>query len=274
MKKLILLGCAVLFASTTTQAQFVKKLKNRVKEKVENRVIEKVSDEAAQKADRQMDKVFDAKINPFPMSGERLSKEDLPAGYSFDYLYEVKIETRKDEMNIKYYLKENQQYFGADMEMEANESMFMVYDIPQEVTLMYMESEGQKLVTAINLKGLDKLIEKEAKKSKLVYTKIPGKNILGYDCQGLRAEDDKYIMEYYFATNVGGPSFSNVWKMDKNNVPQGFDITMIDGDPEKALMMEMNMTGKKNKKHNTKMTCVKYEPASLSIQTSDYEYPY
>lgn len=266
---------SLFFLNSTADAQFMKKLGKRVEQKVERAVIERVSNEAAKKADRSLDKLFNTKISPFPVSSERVAQEDLPSGYEFEYLYELKMEHKKGDFNIKYYLKENQTYFGAQMPEQAGSNLFMVYDLEKAMTLIYMDNDGQKMVTALHTGSMENTIEDESLNNTFTYEKLPGtKTILGYECNGVRAENDEYIMDFYYATNITGPSFNDVWKMDKNNLPKSFDLSMLEGDPEDTLMMELEMKSKKNKKNNVKMTCVQYEPASLSIATGDYEYPY
>ena len=79
--------------SQTVEAQFLKKLGDRVKQKVENTVVEKTANKAAEKTSNSMDKVFNA--NPFGGSKEKADPSLVAGSYDFSWKYSLKITRNK-----------------------------------------------------------------------------------------------------------------------------------------------------------------------------------
>lgn len=71
----------LMFSINTTQAQLLKKIKNRVEQKVENVIVEKTSDKAAEKTSKSMDKILNT--NPFNTGNTKASPDLIADSYTF-----------------------------------------------------------------------------------------------------------------------------------------------------------------------------------------------
>jgi OOP family OmpA-OmpF porin len=117
--KIILAAVFMFFGVTNLQAQFLKKLKNRIEQKVENVVVEKTSDKAAEETSNTLDTIFD---------GNKGEKERKPKNKSS--------EQNDDQGNNN---NENNEY--SETEDESTQIGFGVYSnftfIPGNKLLFY-----------------------------------------------------------------------------------------------------------------------------------------
>lgn len=120
----------LLFIMNSSQAQFLKKLKQRIQVKAENVVVEKTSDKVAEKTSNSLDKVLD--INPFGNGGNKEDpstkgikaindaheiamyfKTEVPV--SFNVIYKNKLSNIPE--GLKKYFKENERSLMLEMKM-------------------------------------------------------------------------------------------------------------------------------------------------------------
>ena len=137
-------------------AQFLKKLTQKVQKKVEDVVLDKTSDKAADKTSKSMDKLFDFNFKNGTSTGKKVDIKDLPATYNFSYQYTLKMTTSNGDMDIDYFLEPDVSYMGV--RMNAGVPFFMITDDGTNATYMFMESGGNKIVTATAL-NMDEEIE-------------------------------------------------------------------------------------------------------------------
>src|SRR5690554_6124035 len=103
MKKILLIA-ALLFSFGVTQsnAQFLKKLKERALERTQEVIINKAADKVAEKAADKTGEAMDKLLNPDfgsimnPM-GSKVDMSKLPASYNFDYRYALKVNTEEGD---------------------------------------------------------------------------------------------------------------------------------------------------------------------------------
>jgi len=248
----------------TAQAQFLKKLKKRVEQKVENAVIEKTANKASEKATNSMDKVFD--INPFPDGKEKADPAVIADSYDFTWKYSLKMTTKQGDLVFDYYLKPDASYFGFTT--ATMQDMFTVMDNKNKVTVMFMNSKGNKI--GMGSQMLDDLdLEEMADESgKYKFEALPEKTINGYRCKGARATSDEYIMTMYF-TNEAEVSFDDIYKNKQTNIPIEFKNYF--GKDDKVLMISMDMKSLKNDKHNATMECIGLEEVQKTINKANYK---
>lgn len=134
----------LMFSINTTQAQLLKKIKNRVEQKVENVIVEKTSDKAAEKTSKSMDKILNT--NPFNTGNTKASPDLIADSYTFTWKYSLKMTTKDGQMILDYYLHPGAGYFGFTT--EAMNSMFTVMDNENKITAMFMTSKGNNIVMA------------------------------------------------------------------------------------------------------------------------------
>mgnify|MGYP003133673365 FL=1 len=266
MKKLILLGCSLLLCVSTTEAQFLKKLKEKVEKKVEHAVTENISNKAANEANKSLNKMWetDLKNSPIPMGANRVDVSEVPQSYDFNWEYQLNMETKDGNVDMTYLLKEDAPYFG--MRVPQAEGMFMVLDMDRKLTVMYLSSDDTNFITASKI-NLDNTEEETNPYENSELKKIGTKNILGYECQGYETETEEHKFTFYL-TREAPISFANMYSDEKSNIPKGWNADWLeDGD---ALMMEMQMLDKNNPDHNTTMRCTSLEKKSFSINKENY----
>jgi len=267
MKKLILLGFSMLFCTTTMEAQFLKKLKEKVEKKVEHAVTENISDKAANEANKSLNKMWETKLknSPIPMGANRADISEVPQSYDFNWEYQLNMETKNGNVDMTYILKEDAPYFG--MRVPQAEGMFMVLDMDKKLSVMYFSSDENNFISASKL---DNIIEPEEENNAYENSdliKIDSKNILGYECQGYETETEEHKFTFYL-TQQAPISFANMYSDEKSNIPKGWNADWLeDGD---ALMMEMQMVDKKNSDNNAKMRCTGLEKKYFNINKNNY----
>jgi len=267
MKKLILLGLSLLFCISTTEAQFLKKLKEKVEKKVEHAVTENISNKAAREANKSLNKMWDTKLknSPIPMGANRVDISEVPQSYDFNWEYQLNMETKDGDIDMTYLLKEDAPYFG--MRMPQAEGMFMILDMNNKLSIMYFSSGENNFITASKIDDLSNTEEDSNPYQDAELKKIGTKDILGYECQGYEAETEEYIITFY-VTQEAPISFANMYSDEKSNIPKGWNADWLED--EDALMMEMQMIDKNNENRNANMRCTGLEKKSFSINKEDY----
>jgi len=151
--------------------------------------------------------------------------------------------------------------------------MFMVFDQGLDIMAIFMETENGKSGTLLKNSTADisDIAEQEsANMDDYTFKDIGTKTILGYECQGFQIENDELKMTMYVAMDAP-VGFNQVYGNHMKTTPKGFDPKWMKK-VENSIMMEMDMTNKKKKKYNAKMTCVALEKAPKTLVVSDYEF--
>ena len=254
------------------QAQFLKNLKKKVEQRVEQTVTDKIADKAAKEAGKTLEDLMAGKMggnSPFPVGTEQVSMDEIPDSYDFEWAYELRIETGKEEnegMDMTYYLKEGAPYWGA--RIEQGMSLFMVFDVQRMLSVIFMENEGNNFVSATKIP--EESMEGEVYDSYEGYElrEIPGKEILGYDCKGYEMEDESYKFTVYttFETEV---SLTDMYKKSEQ-FPQNFNMEWIKNEDKAGMLMEMIIEDKSEKNTTTTMRCTRLEKEAYSVKKADY----
>ncbi len=252
----------------TTNAQLLKKLKNRVEDAAKEAAIRKAEEMAARKAEKSVEKLFS--IN---LTKKSMNPEILPESYEFEYKYKLQMKTNKGKMNMVYFLKPEATYFGSTPEISKSKkagNMLMVLDEALNTTTIFMEAQGKKMGHIVPLQDTDDDNEEQLKNSQ--FKELGTKTILGYECQGFTVENNemKIIMYVAFDAPV---SFNQIFKDNNTSktLPKGFNKKWLEM-AESSLVMEMQFINKENKKFNTEMTCIGLEAIEKTVQISDYEF--
>ena len=203
---------------------------------------------------------------------QKASKVELPSTYDFDYIYKLKMTHKKGDITFDYYLKEDAKYFGFDSAAltgdDNDTKMFMVMDTELEITAMFMEMMGKKIVRKSNLKASDFGSDTDDM-SDYTFTEIASKTINGYECEGYVSENDEMKTTFYITDDVP-VSFNQVFSSNMKNMPKGFNADWMKKYAENGLMMEMIYEDKKKSKNNMTMECTGFEETDFSIDTTKY----
>ncbi|MDW5290228.1 DUF4412 domain-containing protein [Formosa sp. PL04] len=262
--KIILLVVFMFLGVSKSQAQFFKKLKDRVEQTVENVVVEKTADKAAETTSKSMDKVFD--MNPFGGGDGKADANQVANSYDFTWKYSLKMTTKQGDMVFDYYLKPDASYFGFTT--ATMKDMFTVMDNGNNVTVMFMNSKGNNIGMASQMPDDLDLEEMADESAKFKFEVLPNKSINGYDCKGVKATSDEYIMTMYF-TNEAEISFDDIYKNQQTNIP--VELKKYFDPNDKMLMISMDMKSLKNEKYDAKMECIGLEEVQKTIKKSDYK---
>ena len=242
---------------TTAQAQFLKKLGKKISEKVEETASDNISNKAANETDETLNKTWEtdlSKKDEVNNNSERNhSTSKTPENYDFDWKYSVRLKSEKRNMDFVYRLKEDENYMGMGGSMMSG--MFMVMDFDRNLSIMYMNG----FVKSSKMK-MPNPSDEDNKMKNMTFEKIGSKTILGFQCDGYRAESDEYIMTMYI-TDDAGIGFPKMYESQKY-FPKGFDPDWL---TENSLMMEMEIIDKKNSKKSMTMVCIGIEPENFTI---------
>ena len=196
---------------------------------------------------------------------------NLPVTYTFDYNYKLKVNHKKEEMILEYYLKQDAEYFGFDsskmIKGAQGTKMFMVMDSALEVTAMFMEMMGKKVVQKSKIKVSDFKTDEDM--GDYTFAKIASKTINGYTCEGFISENAETKITCYIADNVP-VNFDKAIRANIKNMPKGFNASILKKYAEKGLIMEMIYEDKNKPKNNIQMKCISLEKTDFSINTSIY----
>lgn len=264
MKKLNKLTClmvaAFLLLGISAEAQFFKKLTKKVTDKVERAVTDNISDKAANEADDALNNVWEMDLGKSGLGmGSPVDPSEIPDSYAFDWKVNYAMEMKSGKMDFVYRLKEGADYMGMAMPKMAN--MFIVMDQKNDLSIIYMNNKLMR-ATKINEEAISEAAKKESSYAKdMEYEKIGSKTISGYECEGYRAENEDYVFTIYI-TDDAGIGFSNFYENQKN-LPESFNPDWISED---SLLMEMQMTDKKDADKGMTMTCTGIEKENFVIK--------
>ena len=261
----ITLVLAICF-SANTNAQLLKKLKKRAAEAAESTIERKVEE----KTIVETEKAFDSTFNN---QGKLFKKEVAkPADfYTFSYKYVMKIDDGKNPTNINYFLTADGAYIGSAMDMEENEEILTVIDIPSETAHMFMNLGEQKSTMSFGL-NFEQVTEKAAEATEVSITPTENsKMILGYNCYEYLVEGNNFQGSVW-VTDEADVSFGSSFYQMKNkkfkalkSMDQSWMAT-IDG-----LTMETTITDTSRKKPSTiTMTCIALDAVEYVIDTNEY----
>jgi hypothetical protein len=201
---------------------------------------------------------------------QKASQVELPSTYNFDYTYKLKMTHKKGDIVLTYFLKEGAQYFGfdtAEMTKGSDTKMFMVMDGSLNVTAMFMEMMGKKIVQKTKLKASD--FDTDSDHSNYTFTKIDSKTIMGYECEGFVSENDETKITFYITDDVP-VSFNQVFGANAKQMPKGFNPDWMKKYAENGLMMQMIYVDKKKSKNSMTMDCIGLDKTDFSIDASAY----
>jgi cbb3-type cytochrome oxidase subunit 3 len=256
---------AICFGATT-HAQFLKKIKKRAAEAAESTMERKVEEKAA----KETEKVFDSTFNN---QGKLFKKEVAkPAEYySFSHKYVMQLDDGKKPATINYFLTDEGSYIGSGMDLEENEEIITVIDLPTETAHMFMNMGEQKSTMSFGL-NFEQVTENAAEATDVSITPTENsKMILGYNCYEYQVEGKNFHGSVW-VTDEADVSFGSSFYQMKNkkfkalkSMDQSWMAT-LDG-----LTMETTITDTSRKKPSTiTMTCMALDAIEYVIDTNEY----
>lgn len=266
MKYLSTMVLALLLFGSPANAQFLKKLKNKVEQKLENTVTDNISNKAANEADKSLNNIWESNMK---LGVSQVDYTEIPDSYHFSWKYDMKIETKNGTTDLTYLFEEGASYLGTLMDQKGSK-MIIVFDPSQNLNTMYMNNGESKMLMATKIKVSTEDVEEVSDYENMKITEIGQKKILGYDCTGYRMENDEYIVTTYL-TEETDLSFANMFQSKANpKIPESVDAEWLKKHSD-GLLLEMEMISKQNEKENMKMYCTSLSKENIQINKSDYQ---
>ncbi len=208
----------------------------------------------------------------------KVKPEDLKDSYDFDWQLETEFKSankKTDGMGMTFLIKEGAPYQGARLVDEKTKDLgqsTMLFDLELNIMAMFMEARGNKILQIYPIPDSRDLSTVQ-KKDEFRITELPPKTIIGYVCQGIQLEDDRYIMKLYHSPDAP-VKLANFFSMGG---PQNMQMPNIEVDPRlieqysKGAIMEMDIVDKKKSKNNVSITARSLMKAPVSIKKAEYQ---
>ncbi|SIN71711.1 DUF4412 domain-containing protein [Algoriphagus halophilus] len=279
--------CILLFlVSTTSQGQFINKIKKAASRGAEKAIEKKVEEEANKMVQKQLEKQFEGifgedgeSSSPVSIDMNEIMKglgEEVSTAERYDFFGHVVMEMKatdkkgkeQDPTLLKSYLAKTSDYTGMEITDPKNEKsvMTMVYDIPNQASILLMDNDGSKNSFAYKI-DINEVVnesmedmEDPMEDSELVIEKTGNtKEILGYQCDEYHVKSRDGEGTYWVTEEpIGG--YTSFWGTNSpfasgkdqskyaeyfNDFPQGnfMEMTFIsedDGTKVELKVIEIN----------------------------------
>ncbi len=273
MKKSTIFLLLLLGFTISANAQFFKKLGNKVEKAAEKAVERK----AEQKTTKETNKAFDSTFNKKRKKNKSLSgmpsfsDSEPAANYTFNYRADMEIKTGGETMKMSYFLSESGNYLSSMLDdKRMKDKSLMVMDFEREAMFTFMENDGEKIRMAMSLATASAYDQASNESNTKVTATGKSKKILNYNCQEYKMTGDDMYGTMWITKDVNARFPKNFYgmKQDKRN-KNNTQAWMKDMN---GWLMEMEMTDTSERKPQTMiMTCVFFGESNLSIDTKGYE---
>lgn len=260
------------------EAQFLKKLGDRVSEAVENTVINKSSDKAAHETSESMDNVFSISEKSDRKNKKDRSKPDRRRAtssspspdktYAFTHRYKMKIISDDLTKSFDYYYNPHKSYIGMKMAQNGS-NIFMIFDYKQNVVFNFISSANMKIFSGMAL-NVDDLPEQNSQDfSDYTITDLSSKTILGYQCKGKKIENEESIFIMYYTTEISGLNFQKIFSQSKKKKlpPESEKLLKAVGN---GLILYIKSIDKTKENQSIVMKCIGLDKQDFSFNTSGY----
>ncbi len=264
--KINLFFCILFLATNTIQAQI------RPHSGVHSRVRAKIRAKAKQKAEQERREFVNNKIDEAFDGIDKNMHANLPDSYDFEWSYILQIQTKKEVINIQYFLKPKATYIGFKLHTEKEKQTkkgLMIMDNERNKSIILMDIENNKRLISTKLPTQKREDTKQQKKDYTI-TKIGTKTILGYTCQGYKIVSKEGEAITYVLENAP-VRFNQQYNTKYTKKAKGFNANWLK-QFKNGLVMEMDFKSSKKKKYNTKMKCIALKKEKLSINIREYKF--
>ena len=237
MKQILIVSALFLFFIQNTEAQFFKKLKNRIgqkiEQKVEDKLVEELSEEIANRAVKPMYSAFDDMFRESykeqygkeyddseyegdpekqaammqSILGSMYGNVELPDQYQFDYIMKIKLtdygEKKSHEMTM--YINPTDGLFAMKMNGKKGDQI-MVFDINDDQVVIFNDKDKtamampnvMKIASAFGSHAIEDGAGEMIKFERINKTK----KVIGYKSQGYKYESEEDQGEFYVTTEL------------------------------------------------------------------------
>ncbi len=268
MKILKTFFCALIFllTTTTTQAQFFKKLQK----KAEDKITREAEKRAERRVNKKIDKTFDKAETGIDGTLKKNPKKNtakLPNTYRFDWKMTMQMQSKEGSIDMDYFLKQDANYFGMVIKIPTNKKsrdVITIMDMKNNTIITLMNMEGNKIMRVADIPN-----DEDKTDQNITIVETNTKKILGYLCQGYRIETEEGVVNMYVAMNAP-VSFNKTLSGNSKFIPKGLNPNLLKK-LKNGLMLELDFISKEKKKYNSKMICTSLSKNPFSIKISDYK---
>ncbi|XMO85103.1 DUF4412 domain-containing protein [Algibacter sp. AS12] len=265
MKKIALLTVLFLCVSVSVNAQFLKKLG----QKIENAAEKTIERKAEQKTQKETEKAFDSAFNKKSKNKKTTSFPSISnvapkASYVFSHKAEMQIKSGKEVMDIAYYLPDSGNFLCAEInDKRIKGKNYTVFDVDREAMFSFIESEGQKIKIGVSFKTDES--DREEEKFEITET---GKTkiILGYNCKVYKMVGEDMTATIWVTKEVDIRFPSDFYKIKQDKKTNNQWMKDLDGWAMEMVMIDTS----KRRPQTITMTCLSIENSNLKINSSDY----
>lgn len=297
MTLVFFIGCGI-----NGNAQFLKKLGEKVENTVERKIDKKTKEQEAKldsKIEEGVDKVFDTPedaineeikkeknnkkenkkaknkstdISIDDMMGAMQSSADIEVAGKYHFnqkvLYTLRDKNQNKSSELTYYFGTDKGILGVDMSADAN--AFILYDMKQNAMIMFSNKDKTMQVISMDMFGAIFENSEEEDQDDFTFKKVPGsKKIAGYNCDKYELISENLKGEFWFSSEVDidmsqfSKAFLSVGKNASEKLPSFKGL-------QNGFMIEMNTVDEQNN-FNTSMTVREISKTNHSINTSQYK---
>lgn len=197
--------------------------------------------------------------------------DNLPATYDFEWTYTLQVQSKKNVMDINYFLKPQATYLGFKLDMgnDNNQKGLIIIDTKRNKNIILVDTQDRKTLIATKLPPIN-LEKEEEEKNKYTITKIGTKTILNYQCQGYKITSRDGVSITYILENAP-VNFNQIRMLKSFKKSKEFNPAWLK-QFENGLIMEMDFKSSKKKKYNTKMKCIALKKEKKAINISEYKF--
>lgn len=298
----VIISCMMSVAfSMSAEAQLINRLKKKAQDAAERKAEQKLTEQVEQMASQMVEKSWSSifgEIDADSISGTKFpfianSSVKTEDTYNFDTITTMEIETLRNDgkseppVIMEMHFNENEMYTGTKFNSEElqkdGSDLFIIYDFKNSAMLMLMSKDQDKFSFAYDWKQAlenaeevsedrsDEDINWDEVEEWQGYKKIESKNILGYDCDGYRSENENQVIDIWVSRHADVGMY-NLFKANANSkqmkgklpadYPQGMMMEMVAKDLESGDKTIMKVT---DIKKNTRISYAMADYPSMSF---------
>ena len=262
MKKITLLTTLIICFSGALNAQFLKKLGDKIGKAAERAVERKAEQKTTKETEAAFDSTFNRKSNK-RIGIPGISKVDPADSYAFNHKAAMQIKNGKELMEVDYYLPDNGNFLGVKIkDKKIKDDFLTVFDVTKETMFTYMENDGKKIKMGVEFKTED------SNEGSTIDISATGntKTILGYHCQEYKMTGEDMTATIWVTKEVDlrFPDSFYTLKQNKSNSQEW--MKDLDGWAMEMIMIETS----KRKPQTIIMNCLSIEETDFKINSNDY----
>jgi len=188
----------------------------------------------------------------------------LPATYSFSYLLNTQVTTRKGKKNASYLLQPDKSYYAA-RSSESGGTKYVIHDDENLTLLHFLEKNGSteywrekmSVFTAIRMIGAYRDGDNRQVRA------LGQKELLGYTAEGHEIKTGDGVMELWVTHDAPATLFGSMFSIRSK----------IEGSPFEAndMILEMNFSSAEDPDRNFQWSCTVLEPHSKVFDIAAYD---